>query len=214
MVKTIQDDLWSGDFGQEYTKRNIFGAEELDKFYIRNYGISRTKLNEEFLDRLNLHRILEVGCNVGDQLILLEKMKYNDLWGIELQDYAVDIALKRVSSVNINIIKGSALDIPYKNNFFDLVFTSGLLVHISPDDIGNVLDEIYRCTNRYIWGFEYYTQNGYQMINYRGKDNVLWKTDFSKLFLDKFSDLRLVRKRIIKYKDNDNLDIMYLLKKV
>jgi len=139
-------------------------------------------------------------------------MGYLDLWGIELQDYAVEVARKRTSG--LNIVKGTAFDIPFKNGFFDLVFTSGVLIHISPDDIDKVLDEIYRCTSKYIWGLEYYNPEGYQMINYRGQDNLLWKTDFSKLFLDRFSDLKLVQKKILKYANNDNLDIMYLLEKI
>ena len=211
MTNTYQEEVWSGKFGKDYTDRNLMPPDGLDQLCIDNYGVSRTELNKEFLDDLNVDRILEVGCNVGNQLLLLKKMGYTNLWGIELQDYAVEIARKRTS--DINIVKGSAFDIPYKNNFFDLVFTSGVLIHISSDDIDKVLDEMYRCTNRYIWGFEYYNPDGYQMVDYRGGDNLLWKTDFAKLFLDRFPDLRLVCKKIIKYKNNDNLDIMYLLEK-
>lgn len=211
MVKTQQEEVWNGEFGKKYTDRNIMLPDELDQLCIDNYGISRTELNKEVLSDLNVDSILEVGCNVGNQLLLLKKMGYTNLWGIELQDYAVEIARKRTS--NINIVKGSAFDIPYKNNFFDLVFTSGVLIHISSDDINKVLDEMYRCANRYIWGFEYYNSDGYQMVDYKGQDNLLWKTDFTKLFLNRFPDLRLVYKKIIKYKNNDNLDSMYLLEK-
>jgi len=211
MVKTPQEEVWLSDFGREYTNRNLMSPDEEDKAYTDTYGISRTELNKEFLSDLKVNSILEVGCNVGNQLLSLKKMGYTNLWGIELQDYAVEIARKRTSG--INIVKGSAFDIPFKNNYFDLVFTSGLLIHISPNHIGMVLDEMYRVTNQYIWGFEYYTPRGYQMVRYREKDNLLWKTDFPKLFLDRFQDLQLIRKRIIKYKNNDNLDIMYLLKK-
>lgn len=214
MAKTQQEEVWNGAFGKEYTDRKMMSVDELDRLYIDNYGISETELNKEFLKEVvkKNSKILEVGCNIGNQLLLLQKMGYSDLWGIELQDRAVEIARRRTSG--INIIKGSAFDIPYKNNFFDLIFTSGVLIHISPDGIDKVLDEIYRCTNKYIWGFEYYNPDGYQMVNYRGEDNLLWKTDFAKLFLNRFSDLELVRKKLIKYKSNDNLDIMYLLKKV
>ena len=139
-------------------------------------------------------------------------MGYSDLWGIELQDYAVEIAKKRIS--NINVVRGSAFDIPFKDDYFDVVFTSGLLIHISPDDIEKVLDEMYRCTKLYIWEFGYYIPPGYQMINYSGRDDLLWKTDFPRLFLDRFSDLELVCKRIIEYKADDNSDVMYLLKKI
>lgn len=211
-TNTFQEETWSGDFGTEYTDRNTFTPDEVDDLYIKNYGISRTQLNSEFLDNLELNRILEVGCNVGNQLHVLKKIGYFDLWGIELQDYAVEVARKRTSG--FNIVKGTAFDIPFKDNFFDLVFTSGVLIHISPDDIDKVLDEMYRCTNKYIWGFEYYNPDGYHTVTYRGNDNLLWKTNFSKLFLDRFSDLKLVHTKIVKYTNNDNLDLMYLLEKI
>jgi len=215
-TNTFQEETWSGDFGKEYTDRNSFTPDEVDELYIKNYGISRTQLNSEFLDNLELNRILEVGCNVGNQLYVLKISGYSDLWGIELQDYAVEVARKRTSGFNIakGTAKGTAFDIPFKDNFFDLVFTSGVLIHISPDDIDKVLDEMYRCTNKYIWGFEYYNPNGYHTVTYRGNDNLLWKTDFSKLFLDRFSDLKLVHTKIVKYTNNDNLDLMYLLEKI
>ena len=209
---TFQEDTWGSDFGKEYTDRNTFTNEEVDDLYIENFGVSRKQLNREFLDNLELNRILEVGCNVGNQLNVLKKMGYLDLWGIELQDYAVEVARKRTGG--LNIVKGTAFDIPFKNDFFDLVFTSGVLIHISPDDIDKVLDEIYRCTSKYIWGFEYYNPDEYQTITYRGNDNLLWKTDFSKLFLNRFQDLKLVHKKIIKYTNNDNSDVMYLLEKI
>jgi len=51
----------------------------------------------------------------------------------------------------INIIHGVADDIPFKDGYFDMVFTSGVLIHISPGNINRVLDEIYRCSREYIW---------------------------------------------------------------
>jgi len=212
MAKTHQEDVWAGKFGEEYTERNLMSPDGLDRLCIDNYGISRTELNKGFLDGLDVDRILEVGCNVGNQLLLLKEMGYTNLWGIELQDYAVELARKRTSG--INIVKGSAFDIPYKNNFFDLVFTSGVLMHISPDDINKILDEMYRCTNRYIWGFEYYSPDGYQVVNYRGDDSLLWKTDFAKLFLDRFKELKRVKERKYSYlEDRKLVDQVFLLKK-
>lgn len=213
MAKTQQEEVWNGEFGEKYTDRNIMSPDGLDQLCIDNYGISRTELNKEVLDKLNVDRILEVGCNVGNQLLLLKKMGYTNLWGIELQEYAVEIARKRTSG--INIARGSAFDIPYKSDFFDLVFTSGVLIHISPDDIDKVLDEMYRCTNKYIWGFEYYHPEGYQMVNYRGKGSLLWKTDFAKLFLDRFLDLELVTEKKYPYMEDKKLiDQAFLLKKI
>jgi pseudaminic acid biosynthesis-associated methylase len=209
--ETKQMKKWTGDFGKEYTDRNALSSEEVDLLYKRLYGTTRTEMNYDFFHDLDKDlKILEVGSNVGDQLILLQKLGFNNLFGVELQSYAVELSKSRTKG--INIVHGSAFDIPFKDLFFDIVFTSGVLIHISPDDIETALDEIYRCSNRYIWCFEYYAPN-YTQINYRGRKGLLWKTDFSKLFLVRFSRLKLVRQEFYKYRDSDNEDVMFLLEK-
>jgi len=212
MQDTFQERTWSSQFGKDYTDRCTFSPEELNDFYKKEFGISRFDMNNRFLSGLDLEnkRILEVGCNVGNQLRLLQKMGFVGLYGIELQEYAVQKAKSLTSG--INIIQATADDIPFKDNYFDMVFTSGVLIHIAPDNIGTVLDEIYRCSNEFIWGFEYYADE-YTEINYRGNNSLLWKTNFAKLYLDRFSDLELVKEEKYKYIDNDNVDSMFLLRK-
>ena len=92
------------------------------------------------------------------------------------------------------------------------MFTSGVLIHINPDDLNTAMREIYRCTNEYIWGFEYYADE-YSEIPYRGRRDLLWKAPFAKLYLDEFRDLELVKEQRIKYLDNNNIDSMFLLEK-
>jgi pseudaminic acid biosynthesis-associated methylase len=115
-------------------------------------------------------KVLEIGSNVGNQLLCLQEAGFKNLYGIELQSYAVELSKSRTKG--INIIQGSAFDIPFKNDFFDLIFTSGLLIHIAPEDITTVLDEIHRCTIKYIWCFEYYS-DVYTKIEYRGHTDLL-----------------------------------------
>jgi pseudaminic acid biosynthesis-associated methylase len=210
---TPQMKSWMGKFGAEYTDRNTLSLDELDKLYLNNYGISRNTLNNEFLKDIiiNSARVLEVGSNIGNQLLMLQKMGFNNLYGIELQRYAIKIAQQRAQ--NIHFCQGSVYDMPFKDNFFDLVFTSGLLIHINPINIKIALKEIYRCTNNYIWGFEYWSDN-YTEVRYRGNKEMLWKTDFGKLYLETFDDLIMVKHNKIKYVDDNNIDLMFLLKKM
>ncbi len=205
----MQMETWSGEFGKEYTDRNLATLDDMEKMYLRYFGISRTEMNQDSLvDIPKGIRILEVGSNVGNQLACLQQMGYENLYGIELQHYAVELSKSRTKS--INIIQGSAFDIPFRDGYFDLVFTSGLLIHISPNDIQKVMEEIYRCSDKYIWGIEYYSDK-YTEISYRGHNDLLWKTNFAQLFLDSFDDLHLVRKRRYEYIETDNVDEMYLL---
>lgn len=206
---TNQMEEWAGQFGHGYTDRNALSLAELDQLYRRNFGISRTELNADFVSGLDRSiKVLEVGSNIGNQLVLLQNMGFKSLYGIELQSYAVEMS--KHNTKNINIIEGSAFDIPFKDKYFDLVFTSGLLIHIAPDDILKVLDEISRCSRRYIWGMEFYAEVCAQ-VNYRGHDNLLWTANFPKLYLDRLDNLKLVKEKIFKNLSDDNLNVMFLL---
>jgi len=208
---TFQEKKWKGKFGKDYTLRNFLSIREVERLYIEKYGVRRTKLNKEFLGNLSRSmKILEVGANIGIQLDFLQKMGFKNLYGIEINRKAIEFS-KSITK-NINIIQGSALDIPFKDNYFDLAFTSGLLIHISPSDIKKAIRQIYRCTKKYIWGFEYYADN-YTEIVYRGKKNMLWKANFPRLYLNFFKDLKLLKGKKLKYLNNKNVDMMFLLKK-
>jgi len=74
------------------------------------------------------------------------------------------------------------------------------------------MDEMVRCSSKYIWGFEYF-DNEITDLKYRGNTGFLWKADYAKFFLNRFHDLSLVNKDFYKYIENDNVDCMYLLSK-
>lgn len=209
MTEQIKE--WTGKFGEEYTDRNTLNLVELDELSHNKTGFSRTEQINEFLSDLGLNNILEVGSNVGNQLLLLQKNGFKNLNGIEINWYAVEKAKERTKE--INIIQGSAFDIPFKDAYFDLIFTSGVLIHISPQDINRVLDEIYRCSKKYIWGSEYFATE-YTQVDYRGHDELLWKTNFAELYLDRFPNLQLVKEKKYSYLEDEKLvDQVFLLKK-
>ena len=111
--RTAQMDQWSGEFGRNYTERNPLNPEELDASYNSKYGTTRTELNEQFLRTIDRSiKILELGSNVGAQLQCLQDMGFHNLYGIELQEYAVERS--KALTKHINIIQGSAFDIPFK----------------------------------------------------------------------------------------------------
>lgn len=208
---TEQMKKWMNDLGKKYTDRNAYTLDELDRLYKKYYGITRTELNKLFIKGFNRNiKILEVGSNIGNQLLLLKKMGFSNLYGIEINSYAVELSKSRIK--NINLIQGSVFDIPFKDKYFDLVFTSGVLMHLSPRDIKKAMREIYRCSRKYIWGFEYYAEK-YKEIIYRGKKKLLWKANFPKIYTKAFSDLKIIKIKFLKYLNNDNIDAMFLLKK-
>ena len=211
LKSTKQMDFWKGDFGKKYTERTTYSVKALDEFYKKTLGQSRNSLNREFLKGIDKNiRVLEVGCNIGQQLRHLQVSGFKNLYGVEIQWDAVEKAKKETKG--INIIQGSAFDLPFKDGYFDLVFASGVLIHIAPKDLPSAMREIYRCTNKYIWGLEYYADKPTE-INYRGHKGFLWKQDFAKLYLKNFSGLKLLKEKRLKYPDSGNFDTMFLLKK-
>jgi len=209
--ETAQSATWKSDFGREYTDRNTFDPEGVDDLCRGNYGVARAEINEVSLrDIPKDASFLEVGCNTGNQLLLLRQMGYSNLSGVELQPYALEIARRRLPGVSLKL--GSALALPHENSSFDVVFTSGVLIHISPSDLPRALDEIHRCSREYIWGVEYYAPEPTE-LNYRSRSGLLWKMDYARRYLDRFPDLELVGEQKLPYLANANVDTVFLLRK-
>ena len=153
--ETDQAQVWQGEFGRQYTDRNTFDLEEMNRLWSANYGVSRRDINRVFLkDIPKGASFLEVGCNVGNQLLQLQELGYTNLSAVEVQAYAVEIAKSRAKSASV--LQGSALSLPYESDSFDVVFTSGVLIHIAPEDLPRAMEEVHRCAKTYIWGAEYY----------------------------------------------------------
>jgi pseudaminic acid biosynthesis-associated methylase len=208
-MSTTQIATWTEKFGRDYTDRNRLTLFELDDLYRRSYGATRRELDERFLADIPKHAsILEVGCNIGNQLRLLEQLGFSNLSGIEIQHYALRQAQAKLAGVNL--VQASAFEIPFPDSSFDLVFTSGVLIHIAPPDLPIALEEIHRCARSYIWGFEYFSPVPVE-VEYRGNRNLLWKMDYAQAYLDHFADLRLVRCEQLSYLENSNVDRMFLL---
>ena len=208
---TPQMKLWISDFGRGYTGRNTYGPAALDRFYKKLWGTSLTEMNRHLLGKLKIGSVLEVGCNIGMKLNHLQKQGYKNLYGIELQWDAVERA-KRAAK-NINIIQGSAFDIPFKENYFDLVFTNGVLIHIHPKDLEAAMREIYRCSKKYISGLEYFSET-LEEVPYHQEKHALWKNDFAGLFRKRFPSLKLLKEKKYYHLDGTGAcDSAYLFKK-
>ncbi len=212
MALTRQEKIWDSGFGKDYNKRNDFSNSELDEVYIKDIGVRRTDMNEDFIGFLDRDaKILEVGCNIGMQLVNLQEMGFKNLYGIEIQNSAVETAKQKTSG--INIIRGSAYDIPFRDGYFDLVFSNRVLIHMNPDHLDTALSEIYRVSGRYIYGSEYYAENVTEIKGYHGETSIAWKRDFAGDYMRLFPSLKLLKEKKYKYTFNDDVDSTFLFEK-
>lgn len=196
---TPQLEQWKSIFGKEYTNRcnvSISKAEETSRQQI---GRTISDSFRVFVTGLDITRVLEVGCNVGQKLEILSSLGNYRLYGVEPQIYALKKARRRL--LEINFVEGNAFDIPFKDSFFDMVFTAGVLIHISPGELHIALDEIYRVSRQYILGFEYYSEQ-VEEVEYRGHKSLLWKMDYEQAYRQRFPKLRTIKSEILEYDES------------
>lgn len=97
--------------------------------------------------------ILEIGCNVGQNLNYLFSAGFDKLTGIEISEDAVVLMKKSYPRMakNAKIINKPVEDAigTFKENEFDIVFTMAVLEHIHPDS-DFIFPEMARITNRYL----------------------------------------------------------------
>ena len=179
MNDTPQLALWRSEFGRAYTDRNDHDRPE------------RVGAWRSLLDGIAPLSVLEVGCNLGWNLVYLDRIGVPELYGIEPQRDVVVRARNRYPQ--FTIVQGTAFALPFRERSCDLVFTSGVLIHIAPDSLGRALDEIHRVSRKWIVAIEY-DQPIEEEIPYRGHDGALWKRDHGAAWQSRFPDLRLVRR--------------------
>jgi pseudaminic acid biosynthesis-associated methylase len=191
---------WSSEFGDEYVERNLFQDWKLEP---------GKKAFAGMLEGIEVNSVLEVGSNVGLNLIYInENLKGEvDLYAVEPNQKAFEIL---TSQKNIQLKKASncsAYQIPHEDNAIDLCFTSGVLIHIPPSDLGRATDEIVRVSKKYVLCSEYFSHNP-EEIEYRGQTGLLFKRDFGGFYLDRYSNLKCINYGFLwqrEYKIFDNL---------
>ena len=174
---TEQLDLWTSQFGADYTERN---DRELS---------GRQQAWQHMLSTIEPQSILEVGCNVGWNLRYLSRIGDYDLTGIEPQADAVRRARNNVQE--FEVLQGTAFALPFANDHFDLAFTSGVLIHIAPADLRRAMSEIYRVSRRYVLYIEYDHPTEIE-ISYRGNAGALWKRNHKAAWLEAYPAMRVV----------------------
>lgn len=167
---------WKGEFGDDYTARNQDSGRVS----------SLTELWREILRHQMPYPLaaLEVGANVGHNLVALKAAQATpvSIYGVEPNDSA--------RSALANVVGRDSVfeSIDEVDRSFDLVFTSGVLIHIPPEELLGFCRKIYDRAESHIACIEYFSDEPV-MVPYRGNDDMLWKRDFGSFWLDNFRSL-------------------------
>lgn len=190
------ESLWSGDFGDAYIERNRLASNGRDKFW------------NKFLAQRKPETALEIGCNLGGNLIwLARKLEPQNVYGIDISRTALRELKKTLPDVNA--VWSPAKDLPFRDNRFDLVFTAGVLIHQPEVTVKAVMREVIRCSRRWVLALEYFAPQTVE-VPYRGNRGALFKRDYGRLYKKIAPKLKLVDTGDIGKKDGWD-DVTYWL---
>lgn len=174
-----QEKFWSGEFGDEYINRN-----KSDTLNASNLALFSRILKSTH----NVCSVAEYGCNIGMNLKAIRQLSPN----VELHGYEINkSAISYLADTQPHVIGHQKSILGRIDYQVDLTFTKGVLIHIHPDNLPTVYDNLYQNAKRYIMVAEYYDPNPVT-IKYRGHENKLFKRDFAGELLEIYKNLRLL----------------------
>ncbi len=170
---TAQEEFWAGDFGNEYVERS-----SSDEFVVDNVAIWSRMLRCAG----NVSSMIELGCNVGLNLRALASLKPSlKLSAVEINEVAAARARAlQVADITLGTVVNK-IELPPA----DLTFTSGVLIHINPDCLPAVYENLVNLSNRYVLISEYYNPTPVT-VEYRGHTDRIFKRDFAGELIDNY----------------------------
>lgn len=153
-----QEQFWAGDFGNAYTERNRVDWWARMPFWAKVMAMTCPR------------SVGEVGCNAGWNLMAIRALT----WGIGV--HGVDVnerAVQQAQEAGLHVEVGTVADIAEA----DLIFTAGVLIHVAPDDLPQMIRAIADKAGRYVLAVEYEASYE-QAITYRGHTGQLWKRPY------------------------------------
>lgn len=183
--RSVQAEIWKGDFGDQYTARS---------------GVTLAAVRERIWMWTKVLRAVEhdlpgsaceIGSNVGLNLHALNSVLAADLFAIEPNETARNTLLQSGIMPAENVFAGCGDHVPLPDGSVDLSFTSGVMIHIAPENLMRTYEELHRISGKYIATIEYFSDQP-ETLPYRGLDQALFRRDFGRLWLTEFDDLELI----------------------
>lgn len=162
-------EFWAGDFGTSYTARNRVDWRARIPFWDR------------LVAKYGFRSVYEVGCNAGWNLSAIKHSihGYNvQLWGEDVNQSALDQA----ESAGLTVVLSGRIEEIHLPPY-ELVFTSGVLIHIAPQDLKAFMQRIVDASCDLVLAIEYESEQE-EEVEYRGHSGKLWRRPYGKLYQD------------------------------
>lgn len=133
----------------------IWASYDAKKFcrYDSKLGpIKRSVWFARYLVKYNFSSVLEIGSGTGRNLrFILKKCRGITVSGIDVNEDILSLAKSKVPSADFRAIDVYDLK---EDEKWDLVFTMGVLIHIHPGGIQEVIEKCINASNKYIMHIE------------------------------------------------------------
>lgn len=178
---------WIGGFGDQYQIRNASSwtsVKNRSKLFEQVFEAMERGSNRQFPSS-----IIEVGAGAGDNLRAIDMIYDRSKMPVKLMGCDPNEAARKAIADVADAMPGEIGSLPYNDGAADMVFTSGVLVHVPPDELINSMKELLRVSKRWILSIEYFNPTP-QEVRYRGNDGMLWRRDFGSTWMDLAPELK------------------------
>ena len=163
---------WQGEFGNEYLARNRVEWRKRWPFW------------GDIVNATNARSYFEYGCNAGWNLSAIKAAYHHArVSGVDINSQAVTRA--RCAGLDVQLVCPAAQVSMMDGPIAELTFTAGVLIHIPPDQLQSVMKALVSASYDYVLAVEYASLTGAEEpVTYRGKEGMLWRRDYGKLYQD------------------------------
>lgn len=160
-------DLWAGEFGNDYLRRNQVEWRDRIPFWS---NIMRTT---------GARSVFEMGANAGWNLSAIRRV-FPDVMAIG-NDINTE-ACKQAWSAGLNVV--NKLDFTHEIlGRYELVFTAGVLIHIEPEHLREVMQALIDKSYRWVLAVEY-AADSEEQVQYRGHKDKCWRRPYGEIYQD------------------------------
>lgn len=181
--KSAQLQRWVTDVGDAYLERN-----RPKEGQIQSTAIGIASILQHMCPAPA--SILEIGAASGFYLRALQRICGAELWTVEPNPRARAVLSSEVIPKD-HVFDGQIIDLPFDDQRFDLVFTSGVLIHIPDEELEAAYREMHRVSARFLLSIEYFNPTPVS-VRWHGEDSLLVKRDYGGYWLDLFEDVEYV----------------------
>lgn len=142
------------NFNNQYYKKAFVRILNNDVNTYLNY--KNFKLISKYFHKFNNRRVLDLGCGLGDKSILLKELFPSfEVFGLETTNYddpdhvehRPHLFFEKIypfinKEYNINLGFYDGLNIPFEDNFFDIILLYAVIEHIAPGNRKIFIDTI------------------------------------------------------------------------